>query len=64
MRTLTIATLALSLLGSSAAFADTIQVGTAHQPPVFATVSGKARLWLTQAPLAALRSSLPPPLPR
>ena len=40
MRTLAIATFALSLLGSGAAFADAIEVGSASQAPVFAVESG------------------------
>jgi len=40
MRTLVFATMALSMLGSGAAFADATQIGDANQAPVFATVSG------------------------
>jgi hypothetical protein len=44
MRPLALAAFAISLLGSSAAFADAIVVGTAHIPPVFAVPSGNSSL--------------------
>ena len=61
MRTLALATLALSLLGSGAAFADVIQTGTASRAPVFAPESGNTAAVTdigsaTQAPAFAYTS--------
>jgi opacity protein-like surface antigen len=44
MRSLALAAFALTLATSGAAFADAIQVGNAHQAPVFATQSGNTTL--------------------
>jgi hypothetical protein len=61
MRTIALAAFAISLLGSSAAFADATVIGTAHSAPVFAVPSGNTSVvpdvgTANRAPVFALPS--------